>query len=567
MQGGVAAAVGRGAVALGARLPRRPLAKAAAADAPAPLSPEPFDPLWGAPAQAERWCPIPAAEVVKENERMAGEPRLPLGTESAGLRVVDPIEPRTSGRPLSQATFGCYANKKNICRETLAGEVRQGLDTLVLNLNRFVDSAGIQNARAAEVLLWLRRRPPMEGAAGAQHVLLLLADARQRPKMQFFAPCRPTSSNDGNIFEWPEQYPFHVTIMQGISRLSPQFQGVKLMTSDEVCFELSGLGGAAWELSRPCWELAHTDSLLDMVITGGGEVFIGGVQAAPAHRSGHFKVPKEDLLDLDPCAFGEAMARTAIPLGQAPPLGPAASGGPLGEPGDGLQADGAEGPDFFMDDLLDVFAALPDVLQENSLGAFLDDERDEGEVLPTEASGSSADAKEPTSPTASASQAVEVAQSEQDEQAVGDEAALAVVEAEAEAPDLQPPPASSEEACAAAVLSPGGYITCPLVGWSPVAAVGRITTWPEDKPMHSRSVSCRCYLHTGCSVAKIRAKVSAEELMTWLFKGGLELSATPARKKTLGEEHRAMWRAMLPAGAGRARQKPPSGGAASSSHA
>lgn len=95
--------------------------EAAAADSPSPPSEEPFGPLWGVvtPTPAERWCPTPAAEVATENTMMAGELRLPLGVESAELRVVAPIEPINSGRPFSEATFGCYANKKNMCRETL----------------------------------------------------------------------------------------------------------------------------------------------------------------------------------------------------------------------------------------------------------------------------------------------------------------------------------------------------------------------------------------------------------------------------------------------------------------
>lgn len=104
---------------------------------------------------------------------------------------------------------------------------RKEIDTFVLVLNCFAGSTGAQSAKAAEVLLWFRRQSPIEGAAGAQDLLLLMVDARQRPKMRLSAPSHTSLGNDGSIFfEWPEEYPFpsaHARLLgvDGTSWLTP----------------------------------------------------------------------------------------------------------------------------------------------------------------------------------------------------------------------------------------------------------------------------------------------------------------------------------------------------------
>lgn len=115
------------------------------------------------------------------------------------------------------------------------------------------------------------------------------------------------------------------------------------------------------------------------------------------------------------------------------------------------------------------------------------------------------------------------------------EAEAAALAAATAAPPHLP---SSADYVANCDVSASGYVTTSLPPLSGVAIVGRITSWPAHKPEMSRSVSCRCYLHPGCtSPAKSRRAMPNEVLLRWLFAGEHLPEGTAAEKKAAGREH------------------------------
>ena len=91
-------------------------------------------------------------------------------------------------------------------------------------------------------------------------------------------------------------------------------------------------------------------------------------------------------------------------------------------------------------------------------------------------------------------------------------------------------------------VSATGYVSSPAGIWSTLGSIGRVTSWPAQKPMLARSVSMKRYLHPGCTCpAKGRTKVSDQFLIEWLFAGVHEPGAASGRKKELGSLHRALF--------------------------
>ena len=68
-----------------------------------------------------------------------------------------------------------------------------------------------------------------------------------------------------------------------------------------------------------------------------------------------------------------------------------------------------------------------------------------------------------------------------------------------------------------ATISEMGYVTCDVGRWSAYTVIGRITEWPRERPEHLRNVSMRCYVHSRCSLAKVRGAVTNRDLLEWLF--------------------------------------------------
>ena len=93
------------------------------------------------------------------------------------------------------------------------------------------------------------------------------------------------------------------------------------------------------------------------------------------------------------------------------------------------------------------------------------------------------------------------------------------------------------------IMDDNGFISCPRQPWAEFASIGRITTWPANKPMEKRSVSCKCHIHAAkcSSPARMRIAVTDEELLAWLFAGKCEPLASAGRCDELTKEHKALW--------------------------
>lgn len=129
--------------------------------------------------------------------------------------------------------------------------------------------------------------------------------------------------------------------------------------------------------------------------------------------------------------------------------------------------------------------------------------------------------------------------------ALEDDSARDAAERAAEA---LPPEASVEQAVAAAEVDSAGYITVPVGPWSALPVLGRLTSWPEEKPVELRSVSCRCRMHPRCSVTKARRRITDAQLVAWLVSASpLPLDTQPAARKLAADEHKAAFKRMLDA--------------------
>ena len=85
---------------------------------------------------------------------------------------------------------------------------------------------------------------------------------------------------------------------------------------------------------------------------------------------------------------------------------------------------------------------------------------------------------------------------------------------------------------ASAVVDEEGYVTNPSEPWSFLykGRVGRITTWPETKPLLARNVSCKCLYHSDCSSKAVaRSQITDQQLISWLFAGVCELGCVLGR--------------------------------------
>lgn len=271
---------------------------------------------------------------------------------------------------------------------------------------------------------------------------------------------------------------------------------LQMLTSDDLFKMLSLAGG--WKLFPLQWELADECSLLIMRVLGAGDE-IKPVAVRPKARP--FPVP--ELLDGDPFADGAAAAAAAAPLAAQDHLGAVADAQDawLDSSGSGSEAEA-------------VVAAAEDGDRSEPPGS-------EGEM----------DA-EPVAP--------EVGDGDVDEEELLAE--LVANLAKEPEPAAGPTPAAAAAACAVSKL---GYVTCSLEPFKSKNVIGRITTWPENKPLNNRSVACRCYLHPKCSGALPRRVVEDEALLLWLCSAKWEDAADEQRKADLREQHTTLWKDMF----------------------
>ena len=114
--------------------------------------------------------------------------------------------------------------------------------------------------------------------------------------------------------------------------------------------------------------------------------------------------------------------------------------------------------------------------------------------------------------------------------------------------EAKPAVLSPEELADLSHVGDGGYISCDAEPFASMGfrSIGRITSWPENKPYEKRSHSCSCFLHGSCkSPARLTRKVDNKFLLVWLYSGVHEPYTTAARKSELRELHKKKFAELL----------------------
>lgn len=476
------------------------------------------DPLW----------PIPLRGIVAEHQRTKRGGGAKTFDDPA-LVVAMPIAQRASSMQLAPhrpALQGCCANKKSVCRFSLPPEQAIALNALCARFSHWVDSIGFAIAREAEQLLLLRGRDTATGQRGDFVVLLL--DCRGNPKMQRFGRCVLKGGGDNLRMVFPEVLPAVVSLAIGTSRISELTRALVCTSSDDLCMELLATG-MEWEFVPLSWRPPlGAGNLLEMEVTG----FASAPLAPPAVREKSSKPSRPSEMDALALFDGEEPAQWPTRASRqhgAPRKQVPASSSHLA-PADATESSSPNAP-----------AEVEAYGDEDGLEGLAADEL---EAIASELAEAMGVAPEPMAASSGGG-------GEGDPEAQGcesgqEEEALKV--ASAERGDDDPPEvvATPKECADQAEISPMGYISCPLPPFNDKPAPGRLTTWPATKPLASRSVSVRCYMHPGCSSpAKSRRLVEDSLLVQWLFSAKVEPGATRERQHQLAKEHKELFKAML----------------------
>ena len=345
--------------------------------------------------------------------------------------------------------------------------------------------------------------------------------------MQFFTYCVLPAAPEQIDIAMPGVFPFRVKIAVRASRLSALFRSVYDITSDELGMHTVDKN-MTWKLAPLQWAWTCDGGLLDMDVIGRGEEFEPPkkVKRTKANRAD----PMPDVLLLDPLAFGRA-AGAAFRMDVDAGDGDAAAAGGDGDDRDQdpehVPDDGgnplAHNADFdAMDglsdgDLSDIAHVLADVAQGGC------DVPDLGSIGPEAAADvdleTDAEAEEAAPPAAAAAAAA-------DDSGIGHDIGVAAL--------------TPRELAVRAEVSDTGYVSVADLPWSAYARhPGRITTWPANKPVEQRSVSMRCYLHPGCSIAKGRLRITDLRLLEWLFSAEVNIGAPVAEQHAMRARHKA----------------------------
>ena len=166
--------------------------------------------------------------------------------------------------------FGCSAEKKNVCRFGLTPHRKQLMDTLCQQLSRWVDTLGKDFSPCENMLLL---RGTSIAAEDRRDVIVILVDRRLRPKMQYFGRCTLDGACATDPFVLPEELPALVRYNVVASPLNGTTDALSCISSDDLCFELTGLD-LGWQLFPLTWKwpAAAGDILLMEVTAVGDEI-------------------------------------------------------------------------------------------------------------------------------------------------------------------------------------------------------------------------------------------------------------------------------------------------------
>ena len=504
-------------------------------DRPRQVAQPNFEPLWGVSSHRSHVIDLQAFVEFEQETLSQGDKLSDMVWNGKGCVVRDSPQRCVAAPHAWSEAFGCYCNKKNICRVhgALPDEELETMDALTQRLSDWMSHVGKQGLIAGRALLWLRGVAHGAGDAAAElDIIAFVPDARFSPKMQYFIRCHlPCEAPDRIEFVRPE-YPFVVKFTVAPSRYGDDHHHLRVQTSDEFAIEVARVG-RNWKLFTLHWEdPVELPGLMCLRVVGNDEEFVKERRSHPRRAT----VPDCFAMG-DPLQCGrDAAAASRNNDAEIPPGGSS----------DAL-IDGAV-DDVEADDLRAAFDAAPWDLLEDMIEDVEDHFGMPESLLEPAADDVAGDDPMPDDVLAEAD--TPAGDEEAGPPDDGDDALLLAADTEAG----EEPEASLDDAVAAAVVTPLGYVSCPLCPFNHRAAWGRITTFPTTKPVHARSVACRCYCHSNCSVVKPRRVASDAQLVRWLFSAKLEGKPSRARVKELAAEHQALLPGLLATSLGSAVQ-------------
>lgn len=311
--------------------------------------------LWGTGRGSQSACPFSESMLCQYKAQSNFQQREQDAFADPSLKVTS-LDMQPGDNPDTQRDlFGCFACKKNVCRESLDGLMHDRVVKLTMLLNRFIDSMGVAVAQSGELLVRLHLPAASSGDNRPRDAVGLVTDARFKPKMQFIAKCSLMGESASIICNFPAAFPVDIQIDSSTCRLSPLHAALDIVTSDEWALELSTFG-AGWEIQRLQWADIVDDTLLHLKVLGSGPKFQDTAKPPPIRRQGWSAMPA-DVFEGDPIELGRAAggSTSLAPEAQADRLdddGPQGGHQQRGASGD-LLPDPEAAEDMVADDLFD----------------------------------------------------------------------------------------------------------------------------------------------------------------------------------------------------------------------
>lgn len=443
----------------------------------------------------------------RRQQRCVGQPG--ASQKSRAVVVGAPVPDRASQLlPFTGSLHGCKCNVKNVCREHGVGraEARQ-LEALCHRLNKWVDGLPPATRTECSALLLCEGMPTPDGEPEVA-CLALLVHALMKPKAQLFVRVGVRAGHEAVAMFPPVQFPFTACIMDRVSRLSfegcvadESLRSLRVETSDELAQSLAR-AQPHWSFYQVEHDVGAGDTLLDISVTGRGSLVVLPPRSRVVPRKVETVIFPEEFEMGNPTDFAARSSASAFVAVEQPYSADMA----LGEDDDALITDSDDDapPAEFAEDVLEGMAEQTHIEAPDYLEAI---DAADAEAAPEE---------------------VEVV-------------VEALVEAagheEAETAERGPP---IEEVIASARIGIAGHITTDLMPWAAKGDVGRITVWPSGPQSDpaKQNVAARCYMHSGCSFSRKRARIPDERILRWLFAvKPLATTATPAEKNEAKLEH------------------------------
>jgi len=223
--------------------------------------------VWGR-RECTRTTPIPPSALVAKYRNTPSTQRRQSATDSHEHRIQADC-PDLAAKVVGHGTAslcGCQAEKKNVCRQTLAADLRLGVDRVCQLLKQHVDALGGLEARFPEHLLLFQARH--EDDTEPLQAVALLVDVSYNPKYQILIWCGLRGGGDALVAPLGVQPGMIVTLLERTSGLSFQFSTLHWTASDDLALYLDN-SCAEWSLQELEWEFPDgTTNLLDMKIKG-----------------------------------------------------------------------------------------------------------------------------------------------------------------------------------------------------------------------------------------------------------------------------------------------------------